>query len=158
MNRLLVVASVITFAASCTSDVLIEDPPSPSETATPATTDPVTDYASFIEAMDSAGLAVGTRGGPGLQRLLGVPGHRLVVGGAMYAHEYPSEQALSDFQDSVSPDGGSIPTSDGKGTLIVEWAPPRFYSKGRLLVLYFGNNRSTLDALDRLLGPPFAGE
>jgi hypothetical protein len=158
VKRLLTAASLIMFAASCTSDVLIEDPPSPSESATPAATQPVTNYASLVEAMDGAGLVVGTRGGPGLKQLLGVPGHRLVVGGAMYAHEYPSEQALSDFQDSVSPDGGSIPTSDGNGTLFVEWAPPRFYSKGRLLVLYFGNNRSTLDALDRLLGPPFAGE
>ena len=118
----------------------------------------MTDYPSFTKAMGAAGLEVRVRRGPGLKRLLGVPGHSLEIGDAvLYAHEYPTEQALKDFQGSVDANGGTIPTSDGNGRIIVEWAPPRFYGQGKLLVLYFGHHQRTLEALDLLLGPSFAG-
>ena len=49
-------------------------------------------------------------------------------------------------------------TSTADGSTVVEWvATPHFYSAGTLLVLYVGDERRTLDALQRLLGPPFAG-
>ena len=159
LKRFLTAASLVLFAASCTSDVVIEDalPPSASASAS-ATSQPVTDYASFKGALDAAGVEVQTDGGQGLKRLLGVPGHHLTVGaGSMYAHEYPTGQALLAFQLSVDPSGGTIPTSDGNGTILVEWDPPRFYRSGKLLVVYFGHDRLTLQTLNRLLGSPFAG-
>jgi hypothetical protein len=52
----------------------------------------------------------------------------------------------------VDADGGSI------GTSMVTWvATPHFYKKGRILVLYIGDNAETLKALESVLGPQFAG-
>lgn len=49
-------------------------------------------------------------------------------------------------------------TSTADGSTVVEWvATQHFYSAGTLLVLYVGDEQRTLDALERLLGPPFAG-
>ncbi|MBA3738228.1 MAG: hypothetical protein H0W97_06640 [Actinobacteria bacterium] len=66
-------------------------------------------------------------------------------------YQYPSEEALDDVRASISPDGYSVPTGTG-GIAIVEWvATPHFYGAGKLLVLYVGDKRRTLDALvDRL--------
>lgn len=68
----------------------------------------------------------------------------------------PEPQGLGELRSAISPDGSSIPT--GGGTAIVEWAAtPHAYGAGRLLVLHVGDRRRTLDALDQLLGPQFAG-
>ena len=158
MKRFFTAASLVLLVSSCTSDLLIEDPPSPSGSAS-ATTQQVTDYASFTRALDAAGLEIRSFGGQGLESLLGVPGHRLSVGGeGMYAHEYPSAQALLGFELSVDPTGRRLPTGDNNGVILLEGQSPiRFYSAGKLRVLYGGNDHRTLETLHRLLGPPFAG-
>jgi hypothetical protein len=52
----------------------------------------------------------------------------------------------------------AIPFRRGLVGAMVEWvAPPHFYSGGKLLVLYVGDKQRTLEALDLLLGPQFAG-
>lgn len=44
-------------------------------------------------------------------------------------------------------------------TTSVAWiAPPHFYHSGRLIVLYVGDNGSTLKLLTAVLGPQFAGQ
>ena len=49
-------------------------------------------------------------------------------------------------------------TSTADGSTVVEWvATQHFYSAGTLVVLYVGDEQRTLDALERPLGPPFAG-
>jgi hypothetical protein len=81
----------------------------------------------------------------------------IIDGAEVRAYEYPSQQALARFQASVSDDGYSIPMREG-GVAMVEWVePPHFYGAGRLLVVYFGERQRTLDALDLVLGPQFAG-
>jgi hypothetical protein len=50
--------------------------------------------------------------------------------------------------------------SDGSGTATttVDWvAPPHFFLKGRVMVLYVGNDPAVLSLLQSLLGPQFAG-
>jgi hypothetical protein len=50
--------------------------------------------------------------------------------------------------------------ADGSGTAttIVDWvAPPHFFLKGRVLVIYVGNDSAVVNLLRRLLGPQFAG-
>ena len=158
MKLPLAVVTLVMLAASCTSEGPNEDSAPPSASAT-GTTQQVTDYVSFTQALEEAGLDVRSYGGQGLESLLDVPGHRLSVSGeSMYAHEYPSEQALIGFRLSVDPTGARLPTGTNNGVILLEGQGPiRFYSKGTLLVLYGGNDHSTLQTLHRLLGPPFAG-
>ena len=67
------------------------------------------------------------------------------------------QKALEEWRGAVSPDGYSIPTRAG-GIAMVEWVrPPHFYSAGKLLVLYLGDKPRTVEGLDSVLGPQFAG-
>ncbi len=66
--------------------------------------------------------------------------------------EYDSPETMESDAALVAPDGGSI------GTSMVTWvATPHFYKKGRILVLYIGDNAETLKLLETVLGPQFAG-
>lgn len=66
--------------------------------------------------------------------------------------EYDSPETMESDAALVAPDGGSI------GTSMVTWvATPHFYKKGRILVLYIGDNAETLKLLEGVLGPQFAG-
>ncbi len=66
-----------------------------------------------------------------------------------YAHTAAAEAEAA----LVSPDGSTV------GTSKLHWiGPPHFYKKGKLLVLYVGNNDKVLKALEAVLGRPFAGK
>lgn len=46
-----------------------------------------------------------------------------------------------------------------KATTSVAWiAPPHFFHRGRIIVLYVGGNELTLDQLTTVLGRQFAGQ
>lgn len=50
--------------------------------------------------------------------------------------------------------------ADGRGTATtqVDWvAPPHFFLKGRVLVIYVGSDPAVISLLRNLLGPQFAG-
>jgi hypothetical protein len=118
---------------------------------------PVGDFSSFTQALDAAGFTVreGERLG---SELFAVPGQWVFIDDMrVLTYEYPREEALNEVRSSISRDGYSVPTRTG-GVAMVEWvATPHLYSAGRLLVLYLGDKQRTLDALDLLLGPQFAG-
>jgi hypothetical protein len=53
----------------------------------------------------------------------------------------------------VSPDGSAV------GTSKLQWVgSPHFYRKGKLLVLYVGDDDQVRKALDTVLDRPFAGK
>jgi hypothetical protein len=116
----------------------------------------VSDYVSFTEAVELAGLPVRHRertGGlfPVLGQLVYVAGSPLIV------YEFPRRAELRGVMRSISPDGTTIPAEDG-GLALVHWAgPPHFFGSGRLLVLYLGERPVVLDSPNLLLGPQFAG-
>jgi hypothetical protein len=86
-----------------------------------------------------------------------VPGRQLFIDDVQASvFEYPTDQALDRVRSAIRPRGDVIPIASG-GTAIINWDPPRFYASGELLVMYFGDKQRTLDALDHLLGAPFAG-
>lgn len=120
----------------------------------------VIDSASFTDGLEAVGLKVRpggpTRGFPA--SLFAVPGQHVWIDGVpVSVFEYPTEKALEKVRSAIRPRGDQIPTADG-GLAIINWDdPPHFYGAGKLLVLYFGNKRRTVDALNDLLGPPFAG-
>ncbi len=73
--------------------------------------------------------------------------------------EYEDETVAATEAAFISADGYGFTSADGTRQVQISWiAPPHFYRAGSIIVLYVGENRQTLDLLETLLGPPFAGE
>lgn len=73
-------------------------------------------------------------------------------GESVQVFEYDSAETMESDAVLVDAGGGSI------GTSMVSWvATPHFYKKGRILVLYVGDNAETLGLLESVLGAQFAG-
>lgn len=73
-------------------------------------------------------------------------------GESVQVFEYASAETMESDAVLVDANGSSI------GTSMVTWiATPHFYKKGRILVLYVGDNTETLEVLENVLGPQFAG-
>lgn len=147
---------LVLIAPACADDPT-NGPPSPQGPATiPAT---VTDSASLVAALEAAGFSV--REGDVEARddmFFGVPRRSLLVGEhEVWLYEFDSSDALEEITSAITPDGFGVPTRRG-GVAQVEWiAPPHFFAGERLLVLYLGDDGDTLDALELVLGPQFAG-
>ena len=153
--RIVLVLIALVGVVSCTR----QGPRLPS----PVTTSPqpvspapvVTDYDSLMERLDAEGLGVareGQRRTEFLRRFLGVPGRAVTIEGEpIAAYQFPTERALSVMRSTIGPRGDTV------GSAIISWDAPRFYSAGRLLVVYFGDDAGTLDILRGVLGPKFAG-
>jgi len=118
----------------------------------PVTASGVEDQASFLAALQEAGASV-VQVEPVDQIFFAPQGSIIAVNGAdVQVFEYESEQALEAEAAQVAPDGGSI------GTSMVTWVDtPHFYRAGRIIVLYVGSDTSTLELLNGILGPQFAG-
>jgi len=66
--------------------------------------------------------------------------------------EYENESDAGVEADLVSPDGSSV------GTSMMSWlATPHFYTSGKLVVLYVGDQNDTIELLNGVLGPQIAG-
>ena len=75
-----------------------------------------------------------------------------VNGEGVQVFEYDSAETME--SDAILVDASGSPI----GTTMVAWmATPHFYKKGRILVLYVGDNAGTLEVLERVLGTQFAG-
>jgi len=73
---------------------------------------------------------------------------------------FGTPKAASAAAGAVAPDGYSVGASeDGETTVSqIEWVDtPHFYRRGSLIVLYLGKDAPTLELLDALMGPQFAG-
>ena len=70
----------------------------------------------------------------------------------VWVFEYPSAVRRAALSDRISSDGSQVPTATG--IAIPEWiAPPHFYARGRIIVLYLGPQDDIADRLESLLGP-----
>jgi hypothetical protein len=75
-----------------------------------------------------------------------------INGESVQVFEYDSAETME--SDAVLVDASGSPI----GTSMVTWmATPHFYKKGRILVLYVGDNAGTLEVLEGVLGTQFAG-
>jgi hypothetical protein len=114
----------------------------------------VTDYASLAEAIKSRGILV-----EHIEEIaaesssFSVPTHVISVGGAdVQVFEFQSESDAQASSLTISEDGTEI------GTSIIRWIDtPHFYTKGKLIVLYVGQNPEMTNLLESLLGTQFAG-
>lgn len=82
-----------------------------------------------------------------------VPAHVYIVeGGDVQVYQFESEEAAQTHAAKVSPNGSSI------GTSAMHWmAPPHWFRRRATIVNYLGDNPKVLAALERLMGPQFAG-
>lgn len=112
----------------------------------------VMDIADLVDQLETNGATVATTGTIA-QPFFTPQGQIIAVNGQdVQVFEYAGEAAASAEADLVSPDGSSV------GTSIMSWlAPPHFYHRGWLIVLYVGDDSGVIDALERVLGPQFAG-
>lgn len=113
----------------------------------------MTDYASLVASLRAAGASA-------------KPGDEVdqpffpVTGKMIEAHG--EDVQVFEFADATAADaqaGRISPTGSTVGTTKVHWiGAPHFYKKGKLLVLYVGDNGQVLKALQAALGRQFAGQ
>lgn len=85
--------------------------------------------------------------------ILHAPGVLLKVNGAtVQVYEYPDEAAAQEAIAPIAPDGSGI------GPALIDWMEsPHFFSTGRIVVLYIGDDPDVYAALEAALGPQVAG-
>jgi hypothetical protein len=111
------------------------------------------DYAGLIKGLRAAGAPVERRGGVD-QPFFSVNGKMLEVHGEdVQVFEYSDATAAEAEATLVSSSGSGV------GTTKIHWVgPPHFFRKGRLILLYVGDNGKVLRALEAVLGLQFAGQ
>lgn len=114
------------------------------------------DYYALIENLRKAGAVVEPKGEVAPDFL---SAKRLLIsvnGSNVQVWDYDDAAAADAEAALISPDGYSIRTATK--IINVGWiAPPHFYKAGKLIVLYVGENETVTGALERVLGPQFAG-
>jgi hypothetical protein len=113
----------------------------------------VTDLDAFARALRARGLKVEAAGAVS-QPFFSPEGRAFTVAGEnVQVFRYPSVLAAEAEAKKVNAGGTAVGTSSAM------WVgPPHFYRKGRLVVLYVGDNGGVLKALTAVLGPQFAGK
>lgn len=119
---------------------------------------PVQDQVSLIDALRRT-LTVDISGTVAQPFLHPESGTTVRLSGAALAA--PADLQLFDYSSAAAAatDAHQI-RADGSGTAttIVDWvAPPHFFLKGRVMVIYVGNDSAVVSLLRSLLGPQFAG-
>ncbi len=114
------------------------------------------DYDSFVTKLRDSGANVEHPTLPEVvvQDFFSVTGQVFKVNGEdVQVYEYDSQLEAEAEAATVSPSGSPI------GTHMVSWMlPPHFYQSGDLIVIYLGFNQDTLNLLEDILGPQFAGQ
>lgn len=114
----------------------------------------ITDYASLIDAIESRGILVQHKEDLAAESSsFSVPTRVISVGGAdVQVFEFKDESEAQTSSLVISKDGTEI------GTSIIRWMDtPHFYTNGKLIVLYVGQNPEITNLLESLLGTQFAG-
>ncbi|MGE5251393.1 MAG: hypothetical protein ACM3QS_14410 [Bacteroidota bacterium] len=112
----------------------------------------VEDPASLMEALKAAGKTVELHD-PIRQPFFTPEGRLVGLGNTdLQVFEYPSAAEMEKEAAQVAPDGGSV------GSSMINWVePPHFFKTGRIIILYLGSDPAVLEALQKVLGPQFAG-
>jgi len=123
----------------------------------PLTTEPaqpasVEDKASFVAALQASNATVEIADSV-TQDFFSPEGSIVKVDGQdVQVFEYENKEAMENEASQVAPGGSSI------GTSMVTWMDaPHFYKAGRIIVLYVGSDKTTLDLLEKVISAQFAG-
>ncbi|HSA97950.1 MAG TPA: hypothetical protein VLF17_02615 [Candidatus Nitrosotenuis sp.] len=112
----------------------------------------LTDYSSLIDAIKARGVLVEP-----IDELedsvFSVPAKTISVGGAVVqVFEFQNEPDAQKSSLMISKDGTEI------GTSMIRWMDtPHFYTKGKIIILYVGQNPEIKNLFESLLGQQFAG-
>lgn len=145
MRRLVVVFTVILAAFSLAS-CAVENQPGAQAAGSPD------NFEELVTALRDSGFAVEPM--DSIVQPFFEPKAQVIEidGGQIQIFEFPSEAEARSAADSISADGGSI------GTSMVSWVEtPHFFSSGKLIALYVGEQVEVIGALQGLLGPQIAG-
>lgn len=112
----------------------------------------VSDYPSLVAAIKSRGILVELTEELA-ESMFSAPAKVISVGGSdIQVFEFQSESDTKSSSLTVSEDGTEI------GTSIIRWMDtPHFYAKGKIIVLYVGQNPEITNLLESILGQQFAG-
>jgi hypothetical protein len=109
-------------------------------------------YEQLLVSLQDAGFEVETSAS--ITQPFFEPEARIITAGGqeMQVFEFPSEEEAVSAAGTISADGGSI------GTSMVTWIkPPHFFSSGRLILIYLGEDAAFISSLEELLGAQIAG-
>jgi hypothetical protein len=119
---------------------------------------PVQDQVSLIDALrksvtvDISGTVAQPFLHPRSGTTIRLSGSTLVTAADVQLFEYASAADAEADAHQIRADGS------GTANAIVDWvAPPHFFLKGRVLVIYVGNDSTVIGLLRSVLGPQFAG-
>ena len=118
----------------------------------------IVDYGGFVAHLKKLNVTVVEGGLAEKDDMLRGEKHKLYINDEyVQVWEYRSENSALRDKENIGPDGSEIKMGFGS-VAIVDWvAPPHFYQKGRIIVLYNGENKEILTALEAVLGQQFAG-
>lgn len=142
MHRVTVVMGSLLLSAACTG----HSPAAPSD---------LDGAQSLVRLLEHIGARVSVA--EQMQResfpFFSVAAQRLLVNGqSVHVFEYPDSDSASSDAARVAPSGTPI------GATQITWVdPPRFYLRGRLMVLYVGRDEDVSAILETVLGQAFAG-
>lgn len=113
---------------------------------------PISNADSLISALSTLGYTV-QKSGDIEQPFFTVQAKVLMLNQSeIQVFEYADTPAMQVEADLVDPEGSSI------GTTMVSWiGTPHFFSAGRLIIIYIGDDASLIGDLQEILGPQFAG-
>lgn len=127
--------------------------------------DSVRDHASFVSTLRTKRLTVEEIGSveqPFLQAEglgLKVSGGNLQAPAELQSFNYDDQSLGTDGVKAAAEDVSQIEPTGQPRTMRIDWiAPPHFFHKERLIVIYVGSDPKTLALLQELLGPQFAGQ
>jgi hypothetical protein len=126
---------------------------------------PVRDHVSFVDALRAAGYTVDPVGQV-RQPFLRAAGTVLRIGGGglrgsaeVQSYNYDDRDLGTDGFAAARADADRIQPDGQPSTGRVAWtAPPHFFRKERLLVIYVGADPAVVRLLAVMLGPQFAGQ
>jgi hypothetical protein len=131
--------------------ILVACSPQPGGPGIPNTGGEVGGHAELVEALEGLGSSV-EESGEVDQPFFDVDARMIQVDGqTVEVFEFPDEASRETASGTIEPNASSI------GTMIPEWVDvPHIWARGRIIVLYVGQDQSVIDRLTSVLGQPIA--
>lgn len=125
---------------------------------------PVKDHVSFVDYLRGQGLTVEIAGAVeqpflrGKGTTLRISGSNIRQPAELQSYSYDDTDLGTDGVKAAEEDAQQIGPDGNPRTSMITWvAPPHFFRKERLIVLYIGDDPAVVRLLTAALGPQFAG-
>ena len=119
------------------------------------------DYKALLKILQAQDATIVPAGDVSQSFMNAQQGHVIKIQGEqIQVYEYASASDADTQASHTSPDGTTFTFKTLTGTkgTVADWiAPPHFYKRGRVIVLYVGRNSAIMQTLTKVLGKQFAG-